>query len=770
MAVIRPICGGGTAPNAALKARLVTQAVQSRGLNRAVQPPLAASPPHTRCLSMARPEYSASAECLRPPASLRGSQPESAASFASPSSLSTCAYSPAWASLRSLSPPLSCCPHQNHSNELYANAQCAGARRNSSSQLSGHSPPASRLVSSAPQDGASSRCPQLSGVPLESGRHRGGGSMEVMPTTLRAGHVGSQSERNFHVGSPQLAGTQRPPHQMPAWTQPRPGGAGSRQMFRLRGERPRVCPGNALDLAAGGRIFCPNGSDATLTPQQLSREASPAAASSSATPPPAVLPHRKLLAMAAPAFHEALVVFPTFLSGPASTAVEVVAEVAPADANFVPRQLSASSAAPSLSAGGSTVLVETEVTSPSSTVDLHGQAGTDRELGRTPSAPDSLLSGGLDLSNSMSPHKKCSCTVNSSLTVSSNSSTAAKEVAPPDSKPAIEKVSPRRMASLPSPQRPHHSPHRAATVGDENAPPAGEAFARPCVGLEHKVVANEPVGTGRREVVSKMRSYWEGRSQGTSSPMRSCRRSPSEPNVLQDSNSETARRPSRSDSVKVCRPNSSLPVRHAGLVEEKRRNAGRGVRQKQLQGQLAHLFRSLCPDEAKEMEGQQSSSSSSESDPEDMVCSPRGRQMYDEGEEWRQGLEKENRALWKSQRHTLQVLTGYLKTRRPSSYVHSSCPDCATPLSCLQCVARAASDPLQLLDCASGKAVAALEPTTMEAPAARKHSLPQGGASARDAGGAFFEWPEGSPMSPMSPPTVQEEEPAGEPDAGILCL
>jgi len=170
---------------------------------------------------------------------------------------------------------------------------------------------------------------------------------------------------------------------------------------------------------------------------------------------------------------------------------------------------------------------------------------------------------------------------------------------------------------------------------------------------------------------------------------------------------------------------------------------------------------------------QRSSASESEPLPDDSSRSPRKQRLCHEGTEWCHALERDYRDLERAHRQTLQMLAGYLKTRRSASCSHPTCPHCATPLSCPQCTAGAALESIAALraDGANGEAVATFEPKMVEAP---ECGMPRaaGGAGTRtgaDAAEAFDEWPQSLSPSRQSMSVAQEEEPAGEPDAGMLC-
>lgn len=203
-------------------------------------------------------------------------------------------------------------------------------------------------------------------------------------------------------------------------------------------------------------------------------------------------------------------------------------------------------------------------------------------------------------------------------------------------------------------------------------------------------------------------------------------------------------------------------ARHA--TWERRRTARRAASQKEQQDKLTTLFRSLCPAEAEEMDaaGLQRSSCS-ESDPLDESGSSQARKQrpQDEGNDWCRELEHENRTLWKIQRQTLQVLTGYLKTRSSASMTRGPhCLQCSTPLSCQQCAAGTVLDLSAVLrgdDAVSAEAAIAMRAEL----AAGHHAELIGG----DMAAAFADL-----LSPSSQPTVPEEEPMGEPDAGTMCF
>jgi len=673
----------------------------------------------------------------------------------SPSPVTYSLQSPVGSAAVSSSPPP--CSHPRRCTELLGNGQLLEAFQSSSSQRASKSPPASRLALTASPEGEWSggqRC-----LPQNSLSDRGwqtkGGSLEclsaqAMPSTLRAGNIGSQSERTLRVGSPPPSRMLRQFDQVPSWAMHQSASAGPRQLLRLRGEQVRLADGNVE-----GHQRIPGGPSLPGLPFVV---------------PPGVF--------------------------------GTISPIAPTDphdfGNVVTPPFGAAS----------TVLVETDAngyTSPSSTIDLHGPAGLSINLGRTPSAPDSLLSGngGLDLSNSVASHPSLTISSNSNASIAKETGPSScyrfisKETGPSESKKAAGLVSPtvvgRFVPSDPvvapaqeaqplqasdsiqceapksQPRASSPPPLRAtAVVGDENTPPHvhKKLDTDTIKSKEAKLLPAALAAAGRSEVVTKMRSYWEQRTLDAqvkasnreplgSSPRRLQQRSPRK---LRDGKAEQQRFIGQEDHCVLIKSNSASLARHAD--SEKRRIARRLARQKELQDNLSNLFQSLCPEEAEEMEVSMHRSSGSESEPSSNGegCKPRKQRVHDEGDEWCRVLESENRSLWKIQRQTLQMLTGYLKTRRSATCWHISCPRCTTPLSCPQCAAGAALDTITALraEGSGGEAFAAFEPKTMEA------------SSTRDFPGLDEDDASAEPLSPM-PSTVQEEEPAQEPDSGMLC-
>lgn len=451
--------------------------------------------------------------------------------------------------------------------------------------------------------------------------------------------------------------------------------------------------------------------------------------------------------------------------------------------------------------------------SPSSTVDLHGPGGFS-QLGRTPSAPDSLLitGGGLELSDSMSMP---------SLTVSTNSSSnqpqageagnRQKPSAPASPAPAGTSVT--ATAALPAggseaemgaalsaeteasgrrtppvvheaPSRQNverpilhvsSSPQQAALEvepepGDENVPPpAAEAWQ----GNKEAIVKDAAgLAAGRSEVVAKMRSYWEGRTQrekiaseavGSSLRERHTRANGSEPNVLKERGAEVRARTSEpacrdlgSHHVSRSPAGAATSAKHAGVSKENYRR--RAADYQQLQERLTTLFHSLCPSELEEGEMSARSDGSDSDSLADEIGRYPSRGHRDEPHDWCRALEKENKALWRSTRQMTRLLTCYAK-KRSSSCGSFSCPHCSKPISCPQCGCGSSLGNLSAPWSNGGEPQAKMA----EAPARCLFAGPDAGGAQ---GGIFLERPQS--LSPSSSPTAQEE-PAGEPDSGLLC-
>jgi len=347
-------------------------------------------------------------------------------------------------------------------------------------------------------------------------------------------------------------------------------------------------------------------------------------------------------------------------------------------------------------------------------------------------------------------------------------------------KSAAKEVSPRRAISQSSPSR----SVAATPVLDENLPPTPISTEAKNQGKpsEAKKLQESLAAAGRTDIVKRMRARWEKRlseceeskkAKGSigESPKRIRQASPSESwRILKESNSED-RFSNRPENPTSNRSNSASLAHYADA--EKRRTARRIARSRQHQDSLMSTFRALCPAEAADMEArlQRSSDSESESLADEVWNSPKRRGQLDEGNDWCRVLEKENRALMKLQQNTLQVLTGYLKTKsqsplgRSETHGHFACPKCSAVISCPQCAAHAALDTIASLrsEDASGQATA----KALEAPLRRDCHGILATNGARDEAAPFAEWPQS--LSPTSPPTVQEEEPAREPDAGTLC-
>jgi predicted RNA-binding Zn-ribbon protein involved in translation (DUF1610 family) len=368
--------------------------------------------------------------------------------------------------------------------------------------------------------------------------------------------------------------------------------------------------------------------------------------------------------------------------------------------------------------------------------------------------------------------------------------------------------------------RPHCKLGLEEEVGDENMPPSQEVQQGVATALSGKLQDKEAVqgaaASGRSEKIAKMCSYWEARMMANQSEPALTRPNHSDsgridalggslrersthtpqpnivrevqPNILRERCVEAPRenavissptpqhlprdlrdRDTRSLAAVLNASSASPSPQHlprdrdtrsvsAALPRrpgaESRRCQSRIAQQQQLQDDLTALMQVVCPCES---EGIRSSGSESE---------PLAQEPREDHDDWFRVVERENRILNKHLRQYTRLLTHYLR-KRSTSCGPIICPSCSVALACPEC-GRTHSD---ISRNSRGREKVRMPMTRNPAmssftggqvpPAALRERV-----DADNTDIACNIWQRST--SPTSPPTVQEEEPAGEPDSGLL--